>query len=123
MRAATATTTTRGDDMGLFGGGGDAIDVQEAHRRAAAGEVVLVDVREHGEWAGGHAPMARHIPLGNVGTSLADLGRQGKPIAFICQSGGRSGSACKAAGRAGVSALNVKGGMGAWTRAGLPVQR
>ena len=76
MRAATATTTTRGDDMGLFGGGGDAIDVQEAHRRAAAGEVVLVDVREHGEWAGGHAPMARHIPLGNVGTSLADLGRR-----------------------------------------------
>ena len=109
--------------MGLFGGGGNSIDVQEAHRRAVAGEVVLVDVREKHEWAGGHAPMAKHIPLGNVGTSLADLGRQGKPIAFICASGGRSGSAAKTAGNAGVSALNVKGGMGAWARAGLPVQR
>lgn len=109
--------------MGLFGGGGDSIDVTEAQRRAAAGEVILVDVREAGEWAGGHAPQARHIPLGSVGASLAELGRHGKPIAFICQSGGRSGSACKAAGRAGVAALNVKGGMGAWARAGLPVAR
>ena len=106
--------------MGLFGGG-DAIDVNEAHRRATSGEVILVDVRETHEWAGGHAPMAKHIPLGTVGTSLADLGREGRPIAFICQSGGRSGKACKTAGNAGVSALNVKGGMGAWTRAGLPV--
>jgi rhodanese-related sulfurtransferase len=109
--------------MGLFGGGGNSIDVKEAHRRAEAGEVILVDVREQHEWAGGHAPMAKHIPLNTVGTSLADLGKQGKPIAFICQSGGRSGNACKTAGNAGVSALNVKGDMGAWTRAGLPVAR
>ena len=60
--------------MGLFGGGGDSIDVNEAHRRATAGEVILVDVRETHEWAGGHAPMAKHIPLSTVGTSLADEG-------------------------------------------------
>ena len=44
-------------------------------------------------------------------------------MAFICQSGGRSGSACGRARQAGVEAINVKGGMGAWKRAGLPVAR
>jgi len=106
------------------GGGGDAIDVAEAERRASTGEVILVDVREKSEWKAGHAPMARHLPLGGLDErSLTELRKKGKPVAFICQSGGRSGSACGRARQAGVEAINVKGGMGAWKRAGLPVAR
>jgi len=106
------------------GGGGDAIDVAEAERRASAGEVILVDVREKSEWKAGHAPMARHLPLGGLDErSLTELRKKGKPVAFICQSGGRSSSACGRARQAGVEAINVKGGMGAWKRAGLPVAR
>lgn len=108
--------------MGLFGGGAPTIDVAEAQRLAAAGDVVLVDVREKNEWQGGHAPAAVHVPLGTVPTRLADLGAKGR-IAFICQSGGRSGRACDVARKAGVDAVNVKGGMQAWARAGLPVTR
>ena len=100
--------------MGLFGSSHPSIDVNEANRRALAGEVVLVDVREKNEWQGGHAPMAKHVPLGSLSA---------KPVAFICLSGGRSGKACGTATKAGLSVINVKGGMGAWTSAGLPVTR
>jgi rhodanese-related sulfurtransferase len=108
----------------LFGGGGDAIDGAEAERRASAGEVILGDVRETSEWTSGHAPMARHLPLGGLDErSLTELRTRGRPVAFICPSGGRSGSACDKARQAGVEAINVKGGVGAWKRAGLPVAR
>ncbi len=107
----------------LFGGGGDAIDVTEAERRATAGEVVLVDVREKGEWKSGHAPLAKHIALGGLSQRLPELEQLGKPIAFICLSGGRSSKACGIARKAGLRVVNVKGGMGAWSRAGLPVAR
>ena len=108
----------------LFGGNsGESIDVAEAQRRATAGEVELVDVREKDEWKSGHAPLAKHIPLGNLSGQLKGLAGKGRPIAFICRSGARSGSACGAARKAGIEAINVKGGMSAWTRAGLPVAR
>ncbi len=107
----------------LFGGGGDAIDVTEAERRATAGEVVLVDVREKGEWKSGHAPLAKHVALGGLSQRLPELEQLGKPIAFICHSGGRSSKACSIARKAGLRVVNVKGGMGAWSRAGLPVAR
>ncbi len=107
----------------LFGGGGDSIDVVEAQRRAAAGEVALIDVREKNEWKSGHAPEAKHVPLGSVAGKLSSLSRNGTPIAFICRSGARSGNACSTARKAGVEAINVKGGMTAWQRAGLPIVR
>ena len=107
----------------IFGGGGDAIDVVEAHRRAVSGEVELIDVRERSEWSAGHAPMAKHVPLGSLAEQLSTLSQQGRPIAFICGSGARSGNACSAARRAGIDAFNVKGGMGAWSRAGLATTR
>lgn len=109
--------------MGLFGSSHPSIDVNEANRRALAGEVVLVDVREQNEWQGGHAPMAKHVPLGSLSAKLPELAKSGKPVAFICLSGGRSGKACGTASKAGLSVINVKGGMGAWTSAGLPVAR
>jgi len=111
----------------LFGGGGGggsatSIDVAEAHRRAEAGEVLLVDVREKNEWKSGHAPRAKHVPLGRVQQQLPQLAKKGVPIAFVCRSGSRSGRACKVARSAGHEALNVSGGMSAWSRAGLPLR-
>ena len=99
----------------------DSIDVTEAARRLDAGELVLVDVRQSTEWRGGGAPGARHIPLAGVSRELDALARQAQPVAFICRSGHRSGAACANARSRGVEAVNVRGGMIAWERAGLPV--
>ncbi|PTL59712.1 rhodanese-like domain-containing protein [Paraconexibacter algicola] len=92
--------------------------------RAAAGEVLLVDVREDDEWQAGHAGDAQHVPLAEVSGRLDRLRTEaaGRPIAFICRSGNRSGQAARAAVDAGLTqVINVDGGMGAWLAAGLPI--
>ncbi|PTL59711.1 rhodanese-like domain-containing protein [Paraconexibacter algicola] len=91
-----------------------------AHERAAAGELLLVDVREPGEFRSGHAPGARNVPLAGVGAACAQLAADGRDVAFVCKSGMRSGAAVSAARQHGLHAANVRGGMLAWQRAGLP---
>lgn len=94
------------------------IDAAEARRLAEAGDVVILDVREPKEWAGGHAPGALHIPLGTLSANRPPEGRR---IVTVCRSGGRSGHAAAALLEWGYDALNLDGGMVAWAEAGLPV--
>jgi rhodanese-related sulfurtransferase len=92
--------------------------------RAATGEVLLVDVREDGEWEAGRAPGAVHVPLGDVERELPRLRARaaGRPIAFICRTGRRSAEAVRLAADAGIAeVVNVDGGMSAWAAAGLPL--
>lgn len=99
------------------------IDVAEAARLLAAGEIVLVDVRELAEWKAGRARGARHLPLSGLGRRLDSLGHGGKPVAFMCRSGHRSALACRTARRHGLDPIDVRGGLAAWQRAGLPVTK
>ena len=79
--------------------------------------VWLLDVREDDEWAAGHAPDARHIPLGQLGPRSAEV-PQDEVIYVICRSGGRSAHAAQALAGAGWQAVNVAGGMQDWAAAG-----
>ena len=81
---------------------------------------VLVDVREPFEWTTGHAPDARHIPLGQLPRHLSALPTD-KRIILMCRSGNRSAQATAILTAAGLDAANMTGGMAAWARAGLPV--
>jgi rhodanese-related sulfurtransferase len=99
----------------------DEIDVQEAGRRHAAGEVVLVDVREDDEWRDVRVEGALHVPLMDVPERLPAIAADGRPIAWLCARGGRSANACSYAAAHGAPGVNVEGGMVAWERAGLPV--
>ncbi len=80
----------------------------------------LLDVREDDEWAAGHAPEARHIPIGQLGARTAEI-PQDQDIYVICRSGGRSGRAAQALSGAGWTAINVAGGMQDWAAAGKPM--
>ncbi len=80
----------------------------------------LLDVREDGEWAVGHAPGATHIPLGQLGARTGELPVD-QEIYVICRSGHRSGRATQALNGAGWRAVNVAGGMQDWAAAGRPV--
>jgi rhodanese-related sulfurtransferase len=84
------------------------------------GRLQLVDVREAAELARGGVAGATHIPLGQLPGRLAELDHD-RPVAFICQSGARSARATRAATKAGYDAANVRGGVLAWQRAGLPM--
>jgi rhodanese-related sulfurtransferase len=92
----------------------------EAAAAVSRGELQLIDVREAGEVAENTIKGARHIPLGQLPGRLGELDRE-PPVAFICHSGSRSAIATRAATNAGLNAANVKGGVIAWQRAGLPL--
>ena len=91
-------------------------DVAAAQAGAPTG--LLLDVREHDEWAAGHAPGAVHIPMGDL---QADQLPTDKTIYCICRSGGRSARVVQAMLGAGFDAVNVEGGMNAWSAAGYDV--
>ena len=83
-------------------------------------QAYLVDVREDDEWVAGHAPDAKHIPLGALG-DLADQIPRDRDVYVICRSGGRSARATQALNAAGWQALNVADGMQGWETAGRPM--
>lgn len=82
--------------------------------------VVLLDVREPDEWARGHAPGARHIPMGEVPGRLDELDADAE-LFVICHLGGRSQRVAQYLAGRGFTPINVSGGMEAWAHAGRPV--
>jgi rhodanese-related sulfurtransferase len=92
----------------------------EAAAALERGELQLVDVREAAELAEVGVEGAKHIPLRMLPARLGELD-PGRPVAFLCRSGSRSAVATRAAAKAGLDAANVRGGVIAWSRAGLPL--
>jgi rhodanese-related sulfurtransferase len=82
----------------------------------------LLDVREPEEYRQGHIAGSKLIPLGQLQQRLPELPRD-REIICVCHSGSRSSSATRALASAGYSAVNLRGGMLGWSRAGLPVQK
>ena len=95
---------------------------EQAAAAVANRQLVLVDVREPGEVRGGRVRGAINIPLGQLRGRVHEL-EHGRQIAFLCHSGARSSRATGIALKAGYDAVNVRGGVIAWTRAGLPLKR
>ncbi|WP_354637291.1 rhodanese-like domain-containing protein [Kitasatospora camelliae] len=93
----------------------------EADSLAAAGEAVLLDVREQEEFAAGHAPSAVWLPLIAVAAGAELPTAAGRTVLAICRSGNRSQRAVDLLAARGITAVNVTGGMRAWAEAGLPV--
>jgi rhodanese-related sulfurtransferase len=104
----------------MFRRSDDVLTPHQAAERLERGDIEVIDVREPDEWRAGHAPGSRHLPLGELPGGLEGIGGE-RPVAFVCRSGGRSGRAAKLARARGVEAFNVKGGLMAWDRAGLPL--
>jgi len=100
------------------------IDVAELKARMEGGDIVLIDVRQPSEYAAGHVPGARLIPLGELSGRLEELsGDKAGPVHLICKSGGRSARAQRTLVAAGFAEpINVRGGTGAWIKAGYPVE-
>jgi rhodanese-related sulfurtransferase len=100
------------------------VDVNTLAADRTAGKVpLLVDVRTPEEFASGHVPGARNIPVDELGGHLAELeSYKSGDVYLICQSGGRSARAAEQLSGAGYHAVNVQGGTGAWKAAGLPTE-
>jgi len=88
-------------------------------------DALVLDVREDKEYAAGHIPKARHIPLGQLSNRIKELDKfKSKPILVTCRSGQRSARACGMLKKAGFETVyNQAGGIIAWERANLPVTK
>ena len=89
---------------------------------AALDHAVVIDVRETDEYADGHVPGARNVPLSQLQDRLDEV-PEGSPVHVICQSGGRSARATAALAAHGIDAVDVEGGTSAWIAAGKPIDR
>lgn len=94
---------------------------KEAQDRIRSGELRVVDVREHWEYARDHIPDATLTPLGQIIARPQDVITSDNVI-FVCEVGQRSAVAAELAAATGKSRVyNLEGGMQAWRGAGLPV--
>jgi len=86
---------------------------------------LVLDVREADEFNAGHIMNAKQIPLGKLKDRLGELERyRTQPIVVVCRSGQRSATACALMGnREFGQVYNLSGGMMAWQKADLPVEK
>ncbi len=107
----------------LFGKPLSTLNATELNEKLKNGKRPLVlDVRQPEEYRSGHIAGAKLIPLGQLSRRIKEL-PQSREIVCVCASGNRSGSATRQLVGAGLNAVNMKGGMLAWRRAGLPVKK
>jgi rhodanese-related sulfurtransferase len=95
--------------------------VQLINRRDA----LVLDVRDGGEYAQGHIPNAKHIPMGELPKRVQELEKfKSRPIIINCANGTRSADAFKLLKEQGFAeAVVLKGGLGAWQQASMPVDK
>ena len=111
-----------------FGAGVARIAPAEAAKRVAAGDAVLVDVREPNEWKeSGVAAPAVLLPKSDFDGEKQEWtpflrANRGKEILLYCRSGHRAGIVAKALAEEGYRVANV-GGFREWKDAGLPVKK
>lgn len=100
------------------------VTVEEARRRLAGNpKAVLLDVREDGEWAAGHAVQAVHLGRGVLERDIEKMIPDPNTECILyCGGGYRSALAAEVAQRMGYkNVLSLAGGYRAMVAAGWPV--
>jgi rhodanese-related sulfurtransferase len=88
-------------------------------------DALLLDVRETAEYEGGRLPNAMHVPLSQIESRAAELGKHvARPVIAYCELGNRSRMAGGALAKAGFAEIyHLIGGIRAWRDAGLPIEK
>ncbi len=104
---------------------GNGVNPGEATLLINREDALVLDVREMDEFASGHLPDAKSMPLSKLADRLGELDKyKDKPLIVCCASGMRSGKACGELKKAGFSRLfNLSGGIDAWVGAGYPIKK
>jgi rhodanese-related sulfurtransferase len=99
------------------------VSAQEAYRYIEAQQGALLDVRGFDEFAAGHAAPALCIPLPDLERRAGQIPTD-RPVFVLCASGQRSRMAAERLRALGFdNIVDIEGGLPAWERAGLPVQK
>lgn len=84
-------------------------------RRERGESLTLLDVREDWELGVASVPNVVHIPMGQVADRLQELDRS-QEVVVLCRSGRRSLEVAKFLQQNGFKAVNLAGGILAWSR-------
>lgn len=86
---------------------------------------LVLDVREESEYKLGHILNSTLIPLGKLDERMGELEKyKEQPIVVVCRTANRSGMACALLGKRGFTqAYNLAGGVTAWQKANLPLDK
>lgn len=84
-------------------------------------DIILIDVREQGEWDEAHIEEAQFLPLSNFDEEMKKLTNPNAVVVCQCRSGKRSLNAAMMLQDEGFENLfNLEGGILAWQDAGFP---
>jgi rhodanese-related sulfurtransferase len=108
----------------LTGGVGE-IGTLEATRLMNQGVSLVLDVRDEKDFVAGHLPRARNIPLADLEGRVPELAKyKERPVIVTDKAGPRSGAATRLLKKNGfTNVVQLKGGLGAWQQASLPVEK
>jgi phage shock protein E len=95
-----------------------------AQAGTAGAPLVLLDVRTREEFAAGHVPGARNIPVQELASRLSEIADlRDKPLVVYCRSGHRAGIALELLRANGYTQLaHLEGDMIGWQAAGREVE-
>ncbi len=92
----------------------DSNQARDYLKEKSADEVTILDVRQPNEYASGHIPGARSIPLPELTEQMQQIDPD-KPIVVYCASGGRGRMAAQLLlGQGFTDIINVAGGFNLW---------
>jgi rhodanese-related sulfurtransferase len=104
-------------------GGASGVTPVEATLLINRENAIVLDVRDATEFATGHMPNARNIPLIDLEKRAGELSKfKNKPLIVVCQSGSRSNNALATLKAAGLEkTYNLSGGLALWRKDNLPI--
>jgi rhodanese-related sulfurtransferase/DNA-binding transcriptional ArsR family regulator len=115
LQVALATMVEHGDDL-------QGVDRADILKRAAAGEVVVLDVRPQAEFEAAHLPHARSLPVSELRKRIGEVPKD-VPVVAYCR-----GPYCLMAKDAvellrtkGYQAFHLTDGVAEWRARGLPL--
>ncbi len=109
-------------EISKLAGASSEIGTLDATRLMNQGSTLILDVRDGAEYASGHLPRARHIPLKELSNRIDEIGKyKDKPVIVTSRGGNAALRSLKQAGFTTV--YQLKGGLAAWQQASLPVEK
>jgi len=102
-----------------------AVDPVQATQLSNRENAVFLDIRDDGDYSGGHLPEAIHIPIKQLTERIDELNKHKDcPVIAYCRSGNRSNGAGSILKKHGFkNVYNLNGGITAWQKANLPLSK
>ncbi len=111
-------------ELQQLGGQQATLSTLEATRLINQKHAVVIDLRRAQDFALGHVPGARHIPVDELESRSEEISRFKARPAILVATGQNPGKAIKALKAQGFEDVFVlKGGVAAWVEANLPIEK